>query len=1391
MKKYLDMYKLNDVVSFQEKLRLIKDAYYLDNFGANDVFKSSRGSDGKSLILFGMEFTFLRSKEIFKLCKRTYEFMEVICIIDSIFRYVVSINKRGYVTMDSFRNNFMVFIMDYLEVDYGYARRILGNSELPYTMWYNFIFINCYYLIEVQLNTLKDVAYDDLGLSCVEDKVEVIDELLFLRGEILQRLDQYLRSQIQVRGITVVQNTYCGFDSEFTSLDEIKKLNKLVSVQVAVQDRTILKIPMYHSYDISYVNPLSSEISDVFASKVNSGGTYQYMFQEEIEVIDPDIVEDEFGKKYRVSTGELVKSKIKFNEIFTLNGSLKNCISQVRRFLFKDLYDVNSTLIDFLKYLSKLSNFSGCFYYEDLKRDQFIFSFPLCDMRTCIEYPEGDFNLDDLFKMCYSEDEMSLDSVVEAFNGFRLPVFEYSLLCRHPSKNKFNRFRGGRLTNSQSNSLANSHSNLGDLNFYDDDHDDNNNNYNNFFKDINFKNSDGNFKYSTIDFDLPNHDDVQIEPDDLDLDNFDNVFCDSGIGDIEPDYNLSNSVDILSNDETSDVNYDEEKYECLKTISAESKNVIDTNSDVVVNIEHKHEDGVVVEVEEEEIEGNNYINKNHTNNFIYLLKILYTLNFKIDCNNLFKKLIKAKKPRARSNIFYDNDTKLSVSIIKNLYIIAHYNAADLPMISNFKEVLMNKLSIVNKSFVSIGKPIKFEKQYVYVRDSKLLAPQGYGSLKNLGELYEGDYKKREISFEDISNMDKFLIRDKKAFEEYALQDAIITLKHSTVMEVFNMRVKQIGIPLTLSSIGRNYVFTEWSKIFKKYIPYQITSDFMMGNADEIQTPKGLFASKDVGTHLSYYIANYKGGRNESFMYGTDENTTWYDYDLTSAYTTSMINLALPDYYSGKIINPDEINNWNYDNFLSGYLIINTKFIFPEHVKYPSIPCYVDKGTTVYPLEGETYLTGPEYLLAKNQGCEFNIKSAFYIPPKCKKVFNKSTKELDDIEIKPFLNIINDIQEKRRSFKKGTVENALYKEMGNSIYGNVVRGISNKKTFDSLTGKNFRVTATELSNPILASWITAFIRSVIGECLHNINKINGKIVSVTTDGFITNIDNLEEEIMKLPEDDWLLLKKYRLLRLELTNGRDPNALELKNQGGNKGVISWTTRGQLGVENNMTATTGFQRQDDNRTELVTQFKNILKSKDKFAEYTRKSLRGAKDIFDKGGHVTMELKDQVFRLLYDNRRLIQEPPEFKISKSFDLSSILLDSKPLKDIKECKSLRFLSKFPTNKPFNKNNANKALTGYKSNLEIGVRNFIKAYYSKNEKYGLKGNEFKNVKDLINFIYGNKSTKSIKISTSSISKLRNRKLFWKQVPRTIENIQFAGYIKLHFDDFNEDLFLKSK
>ena len=182
----------------------------------------------------------------------------------------------------------------------------------------------------------------------------------------------------------------------------------------------------------------------------------------------------------------------------------------------------------------------------------------------------------------------------------------------------------------------------------------------------------------------------------------------------------------------------------------------------------------------------------------------------------------------------------------------------------------------------------------------------------------------------------------------------------------------------------------------------------------------------------------------------------------------MTHLSLPAYSRGRLITVKELEKIEVESLLQGYYVMNGSFKFPPKTKYPSIPCFMDESTTVYPLSGSCILTGPEYLVALNQKCEFKIKSIFYIPPTTKEVklkrLNKTVVEF----VKPFFEIVNDMQSKRREYPKTHVLNALYKQMANSIYGNVVRGISNKKSFDTQTGEMSRSTGTELSNPILAS-----------------------------------------------------------------------------------------------------------------------------------------------------------------------------------------------------------------------------------------------------------------------------------------------------------------------------------
>jgi hypothetical protein len=66
----------------------------------------------------------------------------------------------------------------------------------------------------------------------------------------------------------------------------------------------------------------------------------------------------------------------------------------------------------------------------------------------------------------------------------------------------------------------------------------------------------------------------------------------------------------------------------------------------------------------------------------------------------------------------------------------------------------------------------------------------------------------------------------------------------------------------------------------------------------------------------------------------------------------MAQLSLPDDKSGKLIDPSDIKIWTNEQLLKGYLIVNGSFQYPKNVKDPSIPCYVDKTTAVYPFWGD-------------------------------------------------------------------------------------------------------------------------------------------------------------------------------------------------------------------------------------------------------------------------------------------------------------------------------------------------------------------------------------------------------------------------------------------------------
>jgi hypothetical protein len=120
--------------------------------------------------------------------------------------------------------------------------------------------------------------------------------------------------------------------------------------------------------------------------------------------------------------------------------------------------------------------------------------------------------------------------------------------------------------------------------------------------------------------------------------------------------------------------------------------------------------------------------------------------------------------------------KVTVSFVRTYYFIGHLTPADLSQLSDF-DAVKDELSIVNGSFVTLGKAIKYKDINVHVRDTMLLAPGGSKGLVVIGGMYP-NFPKLSISREDLEDMHGYLSRDRARFVEYALRDAVITLVHA-------------------------------------------------------------------------------------------------------------------------------------------------------------------------------------------------------------------------------------------------------------------------------------------------------------------------------------------------------------------------------------------------------------------------------------------------------------------------------------------------------------------------------------------------------------------------------------------------------------------------------------
>lgn len=692
--------------TFFQRMNDLKDYYYSKRIIISGVFDDF-------ISIYGLEFRFDHESSRYILSDRVYDVIDLVCISDTIFRVLGSVNDRGYIRLSFLKNTFITDMTKHL-LGLGYKTKVWGNDELSYTMWHNFLFVNLYYVVT---KTLRDHNYHKLNSKnqsksssiiiglCLDridldfdDELELLSELDFWRVKLYGRLDQYIKLQVQKRGITIMENSYTSFDSEYECVDFSMNKNKLLSIQTAVQRRTIIKIPLVEPFDISYVNPLSSVISSTYKNQVNVKPKYTFL---------PDV-----SSSIEVQRKDALKN---LNELYVLNSSIKCSIQKVRDYLFSTIDSFCGNLICELKNLKDVYSLPDFDYYYDDSRYQIVFFFPLTPCEYKFSLPNGDFTLSDLLDM--SRVHVS-DKFLHGLVSFDGSLSETPWL--------------------DSNSFV-------------------------------FGNSD----------------------------------CDCGRGDIVtsctspvPFFGVGSSCVF---------------YEGSVSFLDVYKSFAFT-SDMLLYIFFSCSRALLpLYTYQQSYTYQRSYKKSHLLYFLYLVNLFMDDKYTNLVTNTKHKFVEwyfnnNHKAKSRTKLWFNDDSSMTISLIKNNYLIAHYNAADLSMLSDFDESKI-LLSVVGKSFLTLGLPIKRQECFLYVRDTKMLAPGGYGSLDKLGELYSenGDYSKRYLEKHYIEKMSKLLEDNKEKFIDYAMMDVKITAKHTQEMEKFNIGVKKLGVPSTLSSIGRSYV----------------------------------------------------------------------------------------------------------------------------------------------------------------------------------------------------------------------------------------------------------------------------------------------------------------------------------------------------------------------------------------------------------------------------------------------------------------------------------------------------------------------------------------------------------------------------------------------------------
>lgn len=434
---------------------------------------------------------------------------------------------------------------------------------------------------------------------------------------------------------------------------------------------------------------------------------------------------------------------------------------------------------------------------------------------------------------------------------------------------------------------------------------------------------------------------------------------------------------------------------------------------------------------------------------------------------------------------------------------------------------------------------------IQVRDTVLVSPGKGGSLSHWGVVL--GYPKVVLEGDYIKRMNDLLVDKPALFARYAMTDTeVCLLAYGSFMTWCNAQASEYpgfraGLTLGGSSVNLYTAFKGGRAEVHKLVGMESV---------KYRDDKGRERRRmDLGSVRALYdnLAGqcYHGGYNTSFYHGLYKamfGYRVYDVDLSGAYAGAMGLIDCLDFSKPPETTTKLSHILKVVETTRRPVVAWVKFSFPETELYPCLPVNSTRGLQ-YVLEGESYCTGPELLLAARAGAQIEVFSC--------NIWHTLDKPL-------YADYIGAMMAERHKYDKKTLFNLLFKDMSNTLYGKVAQGIKTRRitNFSRFDGPSRELEGSLVTLPIAAAMITGYIRAALFDINSLLRAAGCQVLTTTTDGSLIGAPRgMDFNAVVRGGYAHDLLSEGRL-RLGMAADEADKILEVKCEGASAGV--WRTR-----------------------------------------------------------------------------------------------------------------------------------------------------------------------------------------------------------------------------------------